>query len=79
LLSADAALPFASVTVTVKEQVPDVVGTREISPVDGLRNSPAGSEPEAMFHLYGVTPCLPEVAPSKTCKPSHQSVRLRRR
>ena len=41
-----------SLTVVVKVEVPFVVGTPEITPVELERLRPAGSEPEAIAHLY---------------------------
>jgi hypothetical protein len=46
----------ASVTDTVKPDVPLAVGLPEIRPVDVFRLSPAGSCPEAMLQVYGVVP-----------------------
>jgi hypothetical protein len=46
---------WESVTWTVKLEVPAVVGVPEITPPE-LKESPAGSEPDASDQLYGVTP-----------------------
>jgi hypothetical protein len=40
-----------SVTVAVKAEVPERVGTPEIAPVDDVRVSPAGRLPEVIDHL----------------------------
>jgi hypothetical protein len=45
-----------SSTCTVKFDVPCAVGVPEITPVVGDIVKPAGREPEAMLHAYGVTP-----------------------
>ena len=50
----------ASCTCTVKVDVPGAVGVPEITPVVGEIESPAGSVPDEMLQLYGVTP--PEAA-----------------
>lgn len=52
-----AGLP-ASVTVAVKLVVPVAVGAPEISPVAGVRASPAGRLPVVMDQAYGVVPPL---------------------
>jgi hypothetical protein len=46
---------FESVTLTVVEKGPDVVGVPVIVPAAGSRASPIGSEP-VMLHVYGGTP-----------------------
>ena len=48
----------ASVTCTVNETVPDVVGVPEITPVDATRLNPVGSVPALTLQLYGVVPPL---------------------
>jgi hypothetical protein len=48
--------PLSSVTWTVKLLVPAVVGVPEITPVAGLRLSPAGRLPTVIAHAYGVLP-----------------------
>ena len=53
-----AVLLFASVTLTVNEDVPDAVGVPEIAPVEAFSVSPAGSEPLLTLHEYGVVPPL---------------------
>lgn len=53
-----AVLLFASVTLTVNEDVPDAVGVPEIAPVEAFSVSPAGSEPLLTDHEYGVVPPL---------------------
>jgi hypothetical protein len=40
--------PFASVIVTVKDDVPVPVGVPETTPVDVLSDSPEGSNPEVI-------------------------------
>lgn len=45
-----------SVTLTMNEEVPTVVGVPAISPVEGANAIPAGRVPEGMLHLYGCTP-----------------------
>lgn len=49
-------LLLASITCTVKEELPDVVGVPEIVPVDAVRLNPAGSEPDVTLQVYGVVP-----------------------
>jgi hypothetical protein len=44
-----------SVTVTVKVEVPGVVGTPVITPAE-LRVSPPGRLPEVTAHMYGAVP-----------------------
>jgi len=51
-----AVLPFASVTFTVKENVPEAKGVPEITPEEAVKIKPAGSEPLLMLHEYGVVP-----------------------
>ena len=51
-----AVLLLASVTFTVKEDVPEVVGVPEIAPDEAVKVNPAGSEPLLMLHEYGVVP-----------------------
>jgi hypothetical protein len=46
-----AALFAASVTLTVNETVPAVVGVPEITPVDAARLSPAGNVPELRLQV----------------------------
>ena len=48
--------PTPSVTTRVKVEVPDVVGTPEIRPVDGWRVRPPGSVPPVTDHVYGPWP-----------------------
>ena len=48
----------ASVTCTVKEEVPVAVGVPEITPVDVTRVRPAGNVPALRLQLYGVVPPL---------------------
>ncbi len=45
-----------SVTIAVKLEVPDVVGVPVMAPVPATRESPAGSVPEEIDHVYGVVP-----------------------
>jgi hypothetical protein len=45
-----------SVTPIVNPAVPPVVGVPEMTPVLELRVSPAGSEPDAIDHVYGLVP-----------------------
>ena len=40
-----------SETFTVKLKLPDVVGVPEIAPVDAVKLSPAGNEPELMLQV----------------------------
>src|SRR4029077_10471185 len=48
----------ASVTCTVNDAVPAVVGVPEITPVDATRLNPAGSVPALTLQVYGVVPPL---------------------
>lgn len=48
----------ASVTLTVKFTVPDVVGVPDINPVDVFKVNPPGSEPDDTAHV--VDPEAPE-------------------
>jgi hypothetical protein len=48
----------ASVTCTVNDTVPAVVGVPEITPVDATRLNPAGNVPALTLQLYGVVPPL---------------------
>jgi hypothetical protein len=48
-----------SVTLTVKFEVPAVVGVPLMTPPE-LKDSPAGSVPESSDHVYGVTPPVAE-------------------
>jgi len=45
-----------SVTLTVKDEVPDAVGVPEMMPVEAARLNPAGKDPDEMDQLYGVFP-----------------------
>ena len=45
-----AVLLLASVTLTVKVEVPEVVGVPEIAPEEEFRLRPAGSEPLLTLH-----------------------------
>jgi hypothetical protein len=47
-----------SVTLTVKLNVPAVVGVPEIVPLAAASVRPAGNVPELMLQLYGVVPPL---------------------
>jgi hypothetical protein len=47
-----------SVTVTVKVDVPDVVGTPLICPVAAFRVRPVGKAPTVTLQVYGVVPPL---------------------
>jgi hypothetical protein len=49
-------VPWLSVTLTVKFDVPAVVGVPLIVPVEEPSDSPAGSDPEITDQLYGVVP-----------------------
>jgi hypothetical protein len=51
-----------SVTLTVKENGPAVVGVPVIAPVVVLSVSPAGSEPEAIANVYGAVPPVTVIA-----------------
>jgi len=53
-----AVLLAASFTCTVNEAVPAVVGVPEMTPVDAVKLSPAGSAPALMLQVYGVVPSL---------------------
>jgi hypothetical protein len=53
-----AVLFAASVTFTVNETVPAVVGVPEITPVDATRLNPAGNVPALTVQVYGVVPPL---------------------
>src|ERR1019366_3874080 len=48
--------PLASTTLTVKLEVPAVVGVPEITPVEVFSVSPAGSVPEVSENLNGAVP-----------------------
>jgi hypothetical protein len=59
MLSAFVPVLFAaSVTCTVKETVPVVVGVPEMTPVDATRLNPAGNVPALTLQVYGVVPPL---------------------
>jgi hypothetical protein len=59
ILSAFVPVLFAaSVTCTVNDTVPAVVGVPEITPVDAIRLSPVGNVPAVTLQLYGVVPPL---------------------
>ena len=59
ILNAFVPVPFAaSFTCTVNDTVPAVVGVPEITPVDGTRLKPAGSDPALTLQLYGAVPPL---------------------
>jgi hypothetical protein len=47
---------FASVTFTVKLDVPGVVGVPEMSPEDAFRVKPSGKLPSVIVHAYGRVP-----------------------
>jgi hypothetical protein len=47
---------LASVTLTVKFEVPAVVGVPLITPVEELSKRPAGKEPVRILHARGNTP-----------------------
>ena len=47
-------LPDASVTCTVKVEVPAVVAAPEMTPVDVLRFRPVGKLPAVIAHVNGV-------------------------
>ena len=47
-----------SVTVTVKAEVPDVVGTPLICPVAAFKVRPVGKAPAVTLQVYGVVPPL---------------------
>ena len=47
-----------SLTVTVKVDVPDVVGTPLICPVAVFKVSPVGKAPAVTLQVYGVVPPL---------------------
>jgi hypothetical protein len=51
-----AVLLSASVTFTVKLELPAVVGVPDITPVLEFSDNPAGNVPLLMLHVYGVTP-----------------------
>jgi hypothetical protein len=48
--------PFASIAVTVKLNVPAVVGVPVIPPVDEFKDRPGGSAPETTLSVYGGAP-----------------------
>jgi hypothetical protein len=48
--------PFASVTRTVKFEVPATVGVPLITPVPLFRLRPAGSDPTVILHVNGAAP-----------------------
>jgi hypothetical protein len=48
----------ASVTFTVNDTVPAVVGVPEMTPVEATRLSPAGRVPALTLQVYGVVPPL---------------------
>ena len=50
-----------SVTLTVKLEVPALVGVPEIAPLE-VRFRPAGREPEATTQVYGAVPPLTATA-----------------
>jgi hypothetical protein len=56
LSACTAVLLAASVTFTVKFDVPAIVGVPVIAPVDVFRLSPAGSVPAERLQEYGVVP-----------------------
>jgi len=59
MLNAFVAVLFSeSLTCTVNEAVPAVVGVPEMTPVDAARLSPAGKAPALTLQLYGVVPPL---------------------
>lgn len=45
----------ASLTCTVHEKLPDIVGVPEIIPID-VKLNPDGSVPDTTLQLYGLTP-----------------------
>ena len=47
-----------SVTITVKAEVPDVVGTPLICPVAAFKVKPSGRAPTVTLQVYGVVPPL---------------------
>jgi len=49
---------WVSASVTVKFDVPAVLGIPEISPLLAVRSSPEGRVPLLMLHVYGPTPPL---------------------
>ena len=49
-------VPIESTTLAVNGNVPGVVGTPAMAPVEDVRDSPGGSEPEVMENVYGGTP-----------------------
>lgn len=57
LLAVCTGLP-ESVTFAVKPYVPLVVGVPEITPVEGLSESPGGKAPDEIDQVYGVVPPL---------------------
>ena len=52
----DATALLLSVTLTVNANAPDDPAVPAIVPVEGLSDSPPGSEPEATDHEYGGVP-----------------------
>lgn len=65
MLKADCAVLFvASVTSMVGFDVPDWLGVPLTTPVEELRESPAGRDPALTFQAYGeVPPLAPNVIP----------------
>ena len=55
-LVADICGDDVSVTFTVNDEVPDVVGVPEIFPVVPVKVKPAGRDPDRIDHVYGVVP-----------------------
>jgi hypothetical protein len=66
-----------SVTCTVNDTVPAVVGVPEIAPVDATKLSPAGKVPELIDQVYGVVPplaCSAAEYPVPTVPPDNDAV-----
>ena len=59
--SAFVASPVPLVALTVKFDVPAVVGLPEITPVVALSDKPAGRLPAEMLHVMGVVPVAARV------------------
>ena len=56
MLSSFVSLPALLVALTVKVELPAVVGVPLISPVSLFRLRPSGRAPPLMLHLMGVVP-----------------------
>ena len=66
---------LASVTLTVKLDVPAAVGVPDSTPVEAFRVIPAGSVPALTDHAYGAVPPL-TVSVSEYHRPPHPTAAL---